>query len=92
MSPLALCFSLPWISFHQLQSRPCQHDLTDGNTQLHLLGLVLNSRDDSTLLGAVPALPQTQNCSDKCDQITFPAEILAPLHKHIPSVLADDLC
>lgn len=54
VSPLVWVFSLPWVSFHQLQSLPCQHDLTDGNTQLHLLGLVINSRDDNTLLGAVP--------------------------------------
>lgn len=59
VSPLVLFFSLPWVSFHQLRSLPCQHDLTDGNTQLHLLGLAINSRDDTTLLwvSPVPALP-----------------------------------
>lgn len=42
--PLVLVFSLPWVSFHQLRCLPCQHDLADGNTQLHLLGLVMNLR------------------------------------------------
>lgn len=42
-SPLVLFFSLPSVSFPQLQSLPClccPYDLTNGNTQLHSLGLV----------------------------------------------------